>query len=140
MGAPVTRGASPAPKTPMTTDLGTFAVQLHGAVDQIGATLDRFVGALTADLGQRIVDRTPEATGRLKGAWGIGRNGEAPTPGLEAAAQARLGDTITIENPLPYAGPVEFGTRRTPPAAMVRTTLAELDAIAERAAAAARAA
>ncbi|MGE4163869.1 MAG: hypothetical protein AB7G23_19245 [Vicinamibacterales bacterium] len=119
----------------MTGDVGDFTVQLHGTVDQVARTLDQFVGALTTELTQRIIDRTPEATGQLKGAWGVGRNDEAPVPGIAAAGQVRLGDTIVIANPLPYAGPVEYGTHRTAPAAMVRTTLAELDAIAGRAAA-----
>lgn len=93
-----------------------MSVTLDWRGDRIeGQMRRRFQGVLASRLAPLLLaslrQKTPVDTGRLRAAWEV----------IPDARRVRL----TIRNATPYAGYVEFGTRRHPPVAMLRRTLDE---------------
>lgn len=86
-------------------------VTIDGAI----ANMRKVAENLATLMMQRIKGRSPVDTGRFKGSW--------------EKTVAQDGSRITIDNPVPYAGYLEFGTPKMAPFAPVRTTLLELDSL-----------
>jgi hypothetical protein len=120
------------------------------------ADVDRWVGrtkqvmldkskAIVREVFIRVVRRTPVASGRLRGSWGLGINvpdevrNELDATGSvtisfmsSKLAQAKLGDNMIIYNPQPYARRIEYGYSKKAPQGMVRITMAEIPQIARQ--------
>jgi len=75
--------------------------------------LEYFAEEFAYEFEERVRERTPVQSGALQDGWHV----------------TNEGDTIVIENPVPYAAFVEYGTPYMEPRAMLRTTLAEKNEI-----------
>ena len=128
-------------------DLKRFAAATNRTIT------DTLVGTVQ-ELAVRVVQRSPVDTGRFRGNWQIGDGGpdtrvdspfdkqplgSAPSLGSFARWQDQLegvlpGTIIYITNSLPYARRLEYEAySKQAPAGMVRTTVAEFNAIVQRA-------
>ena len=85
----------------------------------LGTRLRKFKQAYAQELLRRTERRTPVDTGALQRGWGVTMRKES----------------FDIYNTMDYAGYVEYGTPLQPPKAMLRTSLAESEQIAQVAAA-----
>lgn len=103
--------------------------------------LDRMFEVLVVDVTDKLIDRTPQDSGRLAANWrvGIARADDsfdfdaratdvarAKERARAMAKRAKAGDTVFVTNAGPYAGRVEFGGEHHRPAKMVGLTSAEL--------------
>lgn len=86
--------------------------------DNIDKNLDKFQEEFLSEFLSRVERRTPRVTGRLADSW------------TGKVAKNKL----TVTNPTEYASFIEYGTIYIAPRAMLRTTAAEADQIAEIAA------
>lgn len=124
-----------------------FAFKVAAFVEKAKANADKaFRGVATEAIG-RVKELTPVKTGFLRANFvDVLKVDAIPKPSADqsvgqAIDQARIGDTIFIVNPVPYARRVEYGFVGTdklgrsynqPGRGMVQQTVAELPQIAER--------
>ncbi|MGY2048909.1 HK97 gp10 family phage protein [Methylobacterium sp. JK268] len=131
----------------------TFALNIAAFVEKVQARADLVVRKLVLDMGTRIVMRSPVDTGRFRANWryGLGQMDRAVSDDVDPSGQetigrltaevttARFGDVIYLSNSLPYALRLENGWSKQAPAGMVGITVAEFEALVDRAADAAKA-
>ncbi len=90
-----------------------------GEIDKLYVGLDtklrKFKQEFASEFVQRVEERTPVDTGKLKAGW--------------VTKQTQTG--FEISNTQPYAGYVENGTDKMAPRLMIATTLVEKDQITE---------
>lgn len=123
-----------------------FNVVLRDELKRAGNRATEFVAETFREAAHRIVDRTPVKTGRAKNNWqaGVGINAlmeNPPDPGgsyahvsIDAAVVGfTIGDRLTLSNPVPYIGFLEYGWSDQAPSGMVRITMAELPQIKDEA-------
>lgn len=121
----------------------TFSSDITKFIRKTQGNGDRFIRDFSFNLIERIIDRTPVKTGFLRNSWSASldqpsrKTGAPGTGGADLSgiglvlSQATLKNRIYLTNNANYAKYVEFGTSRMAPRAMVRSTLAEADQIAE---------
>ena len=120
-----------------------FIADIERWTDRAEQKLDDSAKNIVKEVFIRIVHRTPVASGRLKGSWGLGMNvPEAIASTLDASgsitiafmttklASMQIGGNIIIYNSQPYARRIEYGYSNKAPQGMVRITIAELPQIA----------
>jgi hypothetical protein len=127
---------------------GVFEVQIAEFVARAKGNVDLVVRKIALDMFRRVVMKTPVLTGRARGNWQVAI-GSMPTGVLEindkdgTATMSRVqaavlgleaGQTIYLVNNLSYARPLEYGHSKQAPAGMVRTTIAEFNAVVNKAA------
>jgi len=88
---------------------------LESWVDEIKEDLNKEIQRLAHAAFEKILERTPVNTGRLKAGWSLRMMEEQ---GIVSAV---------IQNNVPYVVFVEYGTPHTAPRAMVEMTLMELE-------------
>lgn len=125
-----------------------FEVQIAEFVKRAKGNVDLVVRKIALDMFRRVVMKSPVDTGRFKGNWqcAIGsvptgvlkindKDGTATMSRVQAAVMGlEAGQTIYLVNNLPYARPLEYGWSQQAPAGMVRTTIAEFNAVVNKAA------
>lgn len=119
----------------------SFSLSIDEFIRKVGGNAEEVTRKATMSVFSGIVFRTPVDTGRARGAWQL-QPGALPAPrstvldqdgsatvarGLIAAGTFKLGETIYIENPLPYAVPLEYGYSQQAPIGMVRVVVREWD-------------
>lgn len=122
-----------------------FKADLAKFAKQIDADVAKVTKAITFQLMERIVSRTPVDTGRARASWNV--NVEAPdfTPAPEGERSAqgaadeamatlnRLANigayrVIYLSNGLPYIRALEYGHSKQAPLGFVRIALSEVEA------------
>jgi hypothetical protein len=115
-----------------------FALQVSEYAKAAGEQADRNVRAIALDAFGRIATRSPVDTGRFRANWrlNVGSVDYTTTEGVTAKAPSLpekvAGTVLYISNNLPYARRLEYGWSKQAPQGMVRLTVAEFDAIADR--------
>ena len=124
----------------------TFTLDVANWVQKAQANMDQAFRGLALEMARKIIERTPVESGNARGAWVAGVNsvpaaGDPPDDRDGAAtlakiapviATAKAGDTIHLANNSDYGWALEFGHSEKAPAGMVRVTLMERQAIAQR--------
>lgn len=121
-----------------------FAADLEKFAQAVEARLGEMRRAVASEIFERVVARTPVATGRARASWTMtdgAPSRQVALPGrrtpAEASAEARRNATATFRDPFavtwivnnaPYAEALEFGASDRAPQGMVRVSLAELAA------------
>jgi hypothetical protein len=109
--------------------------------------MDIIIRKIALDLFRRVILRTPTDTGRARANWlcAIGdvpnnsvllndKTGTATISKMAAVvAGAKAGDIIYLVNNVVYIVPLEFGHSKQAPAGMVGITVAEFQAVVDRA-------
>ena len=109
------------------------------AVENIDS-LEAKLRALMIDLAERIIDRTPVKTGHAKANWqgsintvvteeleGFDPSGEVTKSSMMQVFQSfELGQTMYLQNNVPYINRLEYGWSQQAPEGMVRLTLIEM--------------
>lgn len=134
--------------------LSTFAYDVSKFVEKCKGKEEQFLRELTQDILLKIIIRNPVDTGFCRNSWYVtigspSGNPSPPTKGqqpdkdggkakIEAILQlanAKIGDVIYVLNNCEYVEKLEYGiyTPKTPGtiSAMVRTTLSEVESIAD---------
>ncbi len=108
------------------------------AAVELQAGLVKKTKALTKEIFEGIVSKTPVASGSLRASWRIGVNAvdesisfqqshSNPLPAPKfSMPKFNFGDHIFISNSLPYVFDVENGSSSQAPQGMVRVTLASV--------------
>lgn len=123
----------------------SFTKDLDAFLAKAQANMDAVLQGTAAEVGKRLVERTPVESGAARGNWTVGIN--APNvvetgrtdPGgsetvaaiAEAAKAARDGDSVYITNTSSYIAQLEDGSSTQAPNGMVSVTASEGAAIVE---------
>ncbi len=86
-------------------------------IDEIEREVNAEIVATAEQAFQKVLEKTPVATGNLKAGWNLKITEEA---GIASA---------TIENNVEYAEAVEYGTPDRPPTPMIESTIQELEGV-----------
>ena len=106
------------------------------------------VRKIALDMFRRVIIKSPVDTGRFKSNWQVAigsipfgtlelndKTGAATIAQVTAATLGlKAGDVIYLVNNLAYARALEYGHSKQAPAGMVRVTIAEYNAVANKAA------
>lgn len=129
------------------TRQSSFSIQIDEFIRKVGGNAEEVARKAALSVFSGVIFRTPVDTGRARGAWQIA-SGALPTPrttvldkdgsgtvaaGIVALQGFKLGETIYVENNLPYALPLEYGYSQQSPQGMVRITIREWNAYVQRA-------
>lgn len=121
-----------------------WTIPLQRLTEKAKGDLATVVRKATLDAFTRVVLKSPVDTGRFRANWNfsVGAPDYSVTPstnqarGQTEAAKAlamQVGTIAYLSNGLPYARRLENGWSKQAPAGMVRTTVAEFNAIVQRA-------
>lgn len=121
-----------------------WTIPLQRLTEKAKGDLATVVRKATLDAFTRVVLKSPVDTGRFRANWNfsVGAPDYGVTPstnqarGQTEAAKAlsvQVGTIAYLSNGLPYARRLENGWSKQAPAGMVRTTVAEFNAIVQRA-------
>ena len=121
-----------------------WTIPLQRLTEKAKGDLATVVRKATRDAFTRVVLKSPVDTGRFRANWNfsVGAPDYSVTPstnqarGQTEAAKAlamQVGTIAYLSNGLPYARRLENGWSKQAPAGMVRTTVAEFNAIVQRA-------
>ena len=127
----------------MTNQGQDFAAQIAAWAARAERMVTEIARGTAQELGERIIDNTPEDTGLARGNWmcGLGSPDMSTTTakGAEASKkrlarvlanyEAKDGQSIHISNALPYVPGLEYGTANKTPHAMVRRAAAGFEGI-----------
>lgn len=125
-----------------------FSAAIGDFVAKAKENADLVVRRVTFDIFDRVIDKTPVDTGRLKGSWlpaiGSVPSGDPNTPDKSGAVsiarvaattlKAKAGDIIYMISQLPYSRRIEYGHSKQAPGGMVRTSIAEFSSVVDKAA------
>ena len=124
--------------------MSDFAAQIAAFAAKAQARIDTAIRATVTRVGDRLIELSPEGTGRFKANFNYGLNAANPavsdnTAGrtlnyIDAMPAHPGGARHYISNSLPYAAVLEFGGPGQAPHAMFGHTAAALGAIADQAA------
>jgi len=129
-------------------DVRKFNAGLEGWFAKTKVNWDAGVRAIAGRMAENIIRRTPVDTGFLRNNWYPSLNvkedappapvkqgdvwsiakGDPTAAVLSLYATGKAGDIFYLQNGVPYAAFVEFGTARMAPRAMVATTMLEMEA------------
>lgn len=123
----------------------SFSKELDAFLLRAKANMDAVVQGTAAEVGKRLVERTPVDEGTARGNWTAGINGpdisetgrtdpgggETVSAIAEAAKAAQAGDSIYITNTSSYIRSLEDGSSTQAPNGMVAVTASEGPAIVE---------
>jgi hypothetical protein len=93
--------------------MGTFSDQCNAFAAKVESAPAKIVSTVAEDLFERIVDRTPVSSGRLRDAWTLTKESDTHA---------------VIENPLVYAQSIEHGHSKQAPSGMVAISILEVEA------------
>lgn len=113
-----------------------FAADVRKFVEKASDKADKFVVQFTQELGREVVELSPVDTGFFRSSWvgSIGTPNTTETGGgsdFTAILSGKAGDTLFINNNVPYARRLEYGYSNQAPNGMVRITLAKANQIAQ---------
>ena len=123
-----------------------FTLQLARWTEKAKDNIDLVVRKIALDIFSRVIQKSPVDTGRFKSNWmcAVGSIPTGTTLAIDVTAVvtrveavalgAKAGDVIYLVNNLPYARRLEYGHSKQAPAGMVRLTIAEFNAIVDKAA------
>lgn len=124
----------------------SFELQISQWVAKAKENADLVLRKIALDVFGRVIQKSPVDTGRFKSNWlcAVGTIPAGTTLAIDvtaaitrmeaAALGAKTGDVIYLVNNLPYARALEYGHSKQAPAGMVRLTVAEFNAIVDKAA------
>lgn len=127
--------------------MARFSLDVAAWCERAKADMDLVVRKICLDMFKRVILRTPVATGRARANWScaIGsvpddvlelddKSGTATISKMAAVvAGVKAGDVIYLVNNVPYILPLEYGHSKQAPAGMVGITVAEFQAVVNRA-------
>lgn len=123
-----------------------FSLQLTKWTEKAKGNVDLVIRKIALDIFSRVIAKSPVDTGRFKSNWmcAVGSIPAGTTLAIDVTAAvtsveaatlgAKAGDIIYLVNNLPYARRLEYGHSKQAPAGMVRLTIAEFNAIVDKAA------
>jgi hypothetical protein len=128
--------------------LSSFTLDIQRFVDKAKGNVDLVVRKIAFDMFRRVVIKSPVDTGRFKSNWQVAigsipagtlelndKTGAATISQVTAATLGfKAGEVIYLVNNLAYARALEYGHSKQAPAGMVRVTIAEYNAVANKAA------
>lgn len=124
--------------------MSDFANQVTAFAAKARARADDVVRETVLEIGERLIERSPVATGRFRSNWAYGLGGPSSVTteatdgtavlGLEAMPADAAGRLHVISNSLPYALALEYGASDQAPQGMVGVTALEFPSIVEAAA------
>lgn len=127
----------------------SFSGDINKFSDRVNQAISAIVRGTSLEIYRAIVRRTPVRTGRLRANWQVQINSPAQgeinstnaqntiRAGETKIKQFRVGDTVYINNNLPYAKVIEDGRignkgSKQAPNGMVKVTIAEYQLIVQR--------
>jgi hypothetical protein len=128
--------------------LSSFTLDIQRFVDKAKGNVDLVVRKIALDMFRRVIIKSPVDTGRFKSNWQVAigsipagtlelndKTGAATISKVTAATLGfKAGEVIYLVNNLAYARALEYGHSKQAPAGMVRVTIAEYNAVANKAA------
>ena len=117
------------------SNIHVFKADLNKFADKVNLSAGQFRQRVTLDLKDKIEQRTPVDTGRLRSSWAVSDgqpSSYVPPEGTSsgpAPVQARFQEPFNISyitSNLAYAMPIEYGHSKQTPNGMIRVSLAEL--------------
>jgi hypothetical protein len=129
-----------------------FTAQIGAWVEKAQGNVDLVVRKVALDMFSRVIQKSPVDTGRFKANWQVNigsipagtivLDDKAGTATIAKVAAETLnlkaGQIIYLANNLAYAQALEYGHSKQAPNGMVRLTIAEFNAVVNKAAASVR--
>lgn len=125
-----------------------FSLDITNWITKARGNVDEAVQHVVAEVGARLVERTPVDEGTARANWKaeLGSyststtkdkdpSGTSTPAEIAAVAEGvKAGDVVFVTNSLPYIGQLEHGSSKQAPRGMVSVTAREFQAIAREAA------
>jgi len=129
----------------MSSNIKQFKIDLQKGVNNTVSKMTFIIKKVSIDIIKSVIKMSPVDTGRFRGNWQVGKNSAVTTVletldktgantlaiGIGEISTVKMGDSVFINNNLPYATSLENGHSNQASQGMVAVTLANVQTVFE---------